>query len=441
MSGIGLSPIDPPEEQMRAPLTSTILITLLITLVTGCDTDSSQASTTQNCNYAYDCTGGKICKDGTCQFECVTPSDCEEPLLYNCQNNKCVKKGGDLDVKQTDTTKDVIGTSCMSDSQCLPQAVCLAGICGRECDKDLDCGDPDLICQQYRCVDKDVVDVKPDTSKIPCTKNYDCVKYDMACIDGWCDRECEQDIDCGDPDKYCYAYKCFDKNPDDTVNPPDVKETTTLDIIEVKETIIPDIVDVKETQDTGCTSSVPGCVTKPGQYGEGCKCACECETEMCVNNKSKGYATCTQGCAGDFDCPDIDTCITLMDQSKICYFNDSGYDCNTGCTTGLSVTNLQGMCKCTVKCANATKCPDSYGCGKVNMNGVPTKMCVYVSGQSCNPMNTASSPCFGMCYPLDDAATQGICTIACDSTSDCPSGMYCFSENIGGQIIKTCQYY
>ena len=320
---------------------------------------------------------------------------------------------------------------CMKPADCDPGETCLGGVCGRQCLWPEDCGDPNaFVCRDYQCLpasvgfgdDADVVaeagevasvdgalhDPGPD-APTACTKDLDCKALDLVCLDGRCDKECDEDVDCGDPARTCYAHRCFAK----TAEPqPEVVEPAA-DAVE------------------------------PQPYGSLCGAGSECEGGWCVWNMVLNQKTCTQLCGGDGDsasCPDKDVCVgPVKDQDNVdrwvCVANDAGSSNCNACMSGVSLTNPKGNCVCTVKCPDVSKCPTNMGCAPVNLGGVATPVCVPV-GQACDPADVNDSPCYGVCLPKN--AQTYFCTTLCDGGGDCAVGQACHGETVDGVLVQWC---
>jgi len=298
---------------------------------------------------------------------------------------------------------------CQSDQECLPTGICLSGTCGQECTSNAQCLNG-FVCQTYRCIfepggpGEDTTNPPEDTlqdteAPVPCQSHVECDPYDMACIDGFCGKECTQDWHCEDPELECQFYQCLPKDGpgEDTVDPP---------------------------EDTG------DCPPKDGAYGELCGCKDQCATQLCVQNFLTGQNICTQYCTGDVNCPGTDICVMVEQGTDICYANDAGVtppSCNpdqAGCFKGMVLTNQLGQCVCTVPCIDAAgSCPSGMACHFDG--GSNQKYCVAV-GNACA---TGQNPCYsGSC--LGDGLT-GYCTAICNTFADCPAGWLC--QDVGGQ--------
>ena len=298
-------------------------------------------------------------------------------------------------------------TGCTSDQECLPTGVCLGGTCGQECTSPAQCLNG-YTCQTYRCIPSegpgdDTMDPPEDlledtATQIPCQSHVDCDPVDMACIDGFCGKECTQDWHCEDPLLHCDHYQCLPSvGPgNDTIEPP---------------------------EDTG------DCPPKDGAYGALCGCKEQCATQLCVQNFLTGQNTCTQYCTGDVNCPGTDICVLVEQGTSICYINDAGVtppSCvpeQSGCLKGMVLTNQLGQCTCTVPCIDAAgSCPAGMACH--SDDGAAMKYCVMV-GASCT---AAQNPCYSASC-LGDGQT-GYCTALCNSNLDCPAGWSC--QDVGG---------
>ena len=338
-------------------------------------------------------------------------------LLPACGNDDAAPGGGDVETRY-----------CQSQTDCGDDETCLKGVCGRECLWDEDCGDPNsFVCRHYTCEAASVifpdaageavlVDVtedqdSPDSAPPPCANDLDCKALNLVCLEGRCDKECDEDEDCANPALYCYAQRCF---------PKDAEPVT-------------EVVDVEPDE-----SVAPG-----KAYGSPCEKGSECEGEWCVQNMLLQQKTCTRLCGGDGDsyaCPGLDVCVGPIpddtgQQRWVCVANDAGSQNCNACTTGLTLTNPQGNCICTVKCPDAGKCPVNSGCAPVMVGGIPTPVCV-PAGQPCDPNNINTSPCYGLCLPRDQMTYA--CTILCDTHAACPQGHTCHAEVVEGVVLEWC---
>ena len=323
---------------------------------------------------------------------------------------------------------------CQSPLDCDEDETCLKGVCGRECLWDEDCGDPNhFVCRQYACKPASVlfpdaggetealdIEADQDLGTTSCEKDLDCKDLGLVCIERRCDKDCDEDEDCADPNLYCYAQRCFPKG----VEP-------TTEVVDV---------DVDADPEDSIDSVTPA---KP--YGSPCETGSECEGEWCVQNMLLQQKTCTELCGGDGDsyaCPGIDVCVgPLQDQDGqsrwVCAANDAGSQNCAACSSGLTLTNPQGNCICTVKCPDAGKCPTNSGCAPVMIGGVATPVCVPV-GQVCDPNDVNTSPCYGACLPRRDGSGFGACTIVCDTNAACPQGYTCYAEVVGDVVVEWC---
>jgi hypothetical protein len=297
---------------------------------------------------------------------------------------------------------------CNKDDDCLPIAVCLGGTCGQECTRSDDCpgGGP---CVLYRCEGGEADVLSDATGTIPCDKHIDCDQYDMACINGFCDRECTKTWHCEGADVICEGYMCKSSGQ-----------------------VQPDVVD---PQDGGKTDTLlPGCEPTDGPYGAACSCKQECATGLCVQNSTDTSAMCTQYCQNAAQCPGPDICVKLTEAS-VCALNDSGQptSCDPDqvmCLSGIYLTNKLGDCACTTLCKKVVDCPDGYGCHLVGTD----KVCVS-TGEACGD---AYNPCYGECAG-DPQTGVGFCTNICITSTDCPEGWTC--QPLGGGVSVCASPY
>jgi hypothetical protein len=114
---------------------------------------------------------------------------------------------------------------------------------------------------------------------------------------------------------------------------------------------------------------------------------------------------------------------TVEEAAPLC-FNGSCEDVPAGDTGRVPCTKNMDCVPLGLACISGTSLSNQQG------------KCVPMTG-ACDPQNTTSSPCFGLCYPV--TAYDGFCSSFCTSTGDCPAGYFCYSETIEGQTFKTCQ--
>jgi len=308
---------------------------------------------------------------------------------------------------------DAFAPECTIDEECLPVAVCLAGVCGQECTKNEDC--PGILeCEVYRCVveggAKDVV-TKDTAGLVSCDKHVDCDPYDMACIDGFCDRECTKDWQCEGSGATCVGYMC--------------SGDPILDVGETADTVEP-----KDATDPTDTGLPPNCDPTDGPYGAACHCKQECTSALCIENKILNSAICTQYCQNDAQCPGPDVCVAVGETS-VCILNDSGQETSCDpdlafCYKGIFLTNKVGKCACTTPCNKAAECPEGFGCHAIGAD----KVCVS-TGEVCS---SEYNPCFGECAGNLDVGV-GFCTNLCIVSTDCPNGWTCQAI---GQGLSVC---
>ena len=315
---------------------------------------------------------------------------------------------------ETSTENDMLifDDKCSTDSECLPLGVCIAGKCGKECTKDENCQAGEE-CRLYRCEEPEGIpdvaaqpdrvgptDTSPDVG-VACTKHVECDPYDMACIDGFCDRECTKDWHCEGDNPVCLGYLCKPADgPVDVVvddgNPPG-----------------PDVVEEVDVLPEGCDPN-------DGPYGAACSCKQECASALCIQNKITMAGMCTQYCQNPAQCPGPDICIPF-DAVSICIVNDSGQStsCDPNealCYSGDYLQNKLGQCACTTKCNKAVDCPEGFACHFMGVD----KYCVD-TGQNCS---SDYNPCYGQCAGNPQVGV-GFCTGLCITSADCPSGWTC----------------
>lgn len=329
------------------------------------------------------------CSSGGVNCEGVLLDGVCHPCKGTLENGVCVPYEQDVRT----------GEECSDDEECLPLGVCLDKLCGRQCSRDQDC--PNGACRLYRCVDpgldtldSGLQDVPGSDSRdrIPCEKHIECADYEMACIEGFCDRECIESWHCEDPGLVCEHYRCVDA--------PEVDAVVYEDTLE----------------DTG-----PICPPENRGYGVACECAAQCATGLCVQNTVLGSGSCTQYCPGG-DCPNVDLCVVVdMTGTRVCVANDAGKStsCNPDlalCMSGQYIKNSMNSCVCTVPCQNAAGyCPQGQAC---HFDG-NQRFCVPVG----TPCTANYNGCFGVCVGLE--GEQGTCSAICYSAADCPGGWSC----------------
>jgi len=225
---------------------------------------------------------------------------------------------------------------------------------------------------------------------IPCDKHVDCAPYAMACIDGFCGRDCTEDWHCGEKGS-CVGYTCH-----------------TNDV-------------VTEDDSGSLEDALPeGCEPTPGPYGAACSCKQECASALCVHNKVTNSAMCTQYCQNPAQCPGSDICVQV-EHTFVCILNDSGQSTSCEpdaamCYSGDYLQSKLSKCACTSVCTKAADCPEGFGCHLIGVD----KYCVSTG----EPCSTDYNPCFGQCAG-DPRTGIGFCTAICLTSADCPEAWTC----------------
>jgi hypothetical protein len=167
------------------------------------------------------------------------------------------------------------------------------------------------------------------------------------------------------------------------------------------------------------------------------------------------------GCVDDGDCDaaageTCDTvtrnCVAPPPADTLCLACDVDTDCGgtNQCVRIQRAQNPQNVeTACGIDCSDGSTCPQGFGCEFVtDGDGV-------VVGQQCVPANSvvefptcdayrdtiAAAQCFvqfgaacgfdgqgagdGVCFPPDDTANQGVCTLPCGVDADCPAAFTC----------------
>jgi len=109
----------------------------------------------------------------------------------------------------------------------------------------------------------------------------------------------------------------------------------------------------------------------------------------------------------------------------VCVPNDVGEACRdpSECNFGICLNDpAGGGAVCTLECADALRCGQGMGCGRVlNQQGGESFMCVPVGGRC-----AAAAGCSGgRCMPDRIGAQQGYCTHDCRTSADCDLGAVC----------------
>ncbi len=303
--------------------------------------------------------------------------------------------GATLPLADLPAAADTLGALCTRDQQCWPAAVCLQGVCSRECVTAVECG-PGRQCKDFRCEATqplpDLGPPPPDPGPAPADPGHGLQDPGSAPVDPG-----PASSDPGPPP--------FDPGP---------------------------------SQDSGCGFPIAQGYSAP------CKCPAACATGLCLG-RDGDLGFCTKRCSTAKDCPGKDACFDLgTDEQgapiKLCSFSDSGkeVDCQAGlCNSTLNLPNGMNECVCTVECVDASDCQANAACAFVATPFGNKKLCVPVGGP-CDPSQTAQSPCFNLCYPT--TLTEGFCTATCESTLDCPAASPCVEEVLpDGTRLKTCR--
>jgi len=107
------------------------------------------------CGYNSECPPGQVCGiDGTCRDQCAGDRDCIEP--QTCETGTCAEAeeldGGHLPIAEGNDAQ-VTGQPCSYTSECPAGLACVDGLCNYECFEDIDCLDDELFdCQANLCV-------------------------------------------------------------------------------------------------------------------------------------------------------------------------------------------------------------------------------------------------------------------------------------------------
>jgi hypothetical protein len=344
------------------------------------------------------------------------------------------KPVGDICVEFTQS--EVMGNPCTQHVDCKNLAACIEGTCGKQCEEpnDWQCGTDGKVCYKWQCLNPNDVPTggtsgsdavshsDPGGNGESCSSNMDCGGK-AACIDGSCQKQCDQDSDCGNADEWdCKQFQCFSTKPQDVQTADE--GTPKTDPGKPEDTKTP-------AEDT--TSTNPKCTSKKAPYGATCYCKEDCLSTLCLGDIAAGKGFCTEECFTSNNCQGNDWCYASPDGVKVCVKNDAGAPCAQGCLSSITLTNQQGACVCTVPCDSASQCPGTMACSTVNLGSNPIKVCVPI-GPLCNPQGAV--PCYGTCYP--DLNNNFFCTASCTSLTDCPTGFSCCPETLGGQFYQNC---
>ncbi len=155
-----------------------------------------------SCLLDSDCAGDAVCMLGRCREECATSEDCEFDL-------RCV--AGD-DGRRACLLADEV--SCDSPAECPHPTVCgVDGECRNACSLDTDCVDGQ-VCSYGSCAEPAEL---ADTGELPVPNNFtgegqpcqyssEC-PGDFFCISQYCGPECKGDKDCA-PGETCAGSRC-----------------------------------------------------------------------------------------------------------------------------------------------------------------------------------------------------------------------------------------
>ena len=247
------------------------------------------------------------------------------------------------------------------------------------------------------------------------------------------------------------APACGDDDSDDGTTIADTVEDTVPEVIE---------------QDTA-----PDCVANPDlpecQSEDVCT-ACKKDADCgggdvrCVSN-ARGEQFCSQRCDyfGTALCPNRFYCRQLGSTPKdfFCYPLDGvckrdGLDCapcddNSQCQDELEcIEPLGGLGFCVRTCAGDGTCPyDKMMCGHLDgfegslclpqIGGQVIKKCGAVPLGFCEPCETPGQCATGLCVESDNIGQ--VCSMPCQSTTDCPNGTFCTQGGCLPPLAYQCQ--
>lgn len=161
------------------------------------------------CSAAGSCPGAQVCgADAACRDACSTDGQCLAEQVCSggtCADTQELSSSGQLAAAPERPAK--APAPCAFDSDCPGQLVCLAGICGSECQANADCR-AGQTCRAGLC-----------RTQVPvlagCLRNSDC-GTDQQCIHGQCqttpkepEPECAYDSDCATPGQHCTDGACL----------------------------------------------------------------------------------------------------------------------------------------------------------------------------------------------------------------------------------------
>lgn len=370
------------------------------------------------CRENRECELPLSCIEGVCQIECRIDRDCARGAI--CFENACYAPV----------------TSCTLDQECRPF--------GQECDPVIGA-----------CVPMGAASCHPTLN--PCQGG-------APCVEGRCVLP-TQDARPGQP-----AWDGGAPRPDTGAPPRDAQAGPDLDRGAPTPDMRPPTPDMRPPA-PDMRPPTPDAALPPGDrgYGEPCDCASQCQSGLCVQNPYAGEnarGVCTQQCQPNQGCPGTDRCITAQvppgkqgcpdvdnglmegDQVNVCVFNETGLPCRDAndcviegtCVTPPAQTITLTYGSCASGCDNDGNCPPGFVCGEVATDqggrlrrciaGTPEIIQCPGDANACGVQFCALRPgedvaAVTHCLGNPDVPNQGICSCACSSADDCPTGFMC----------------
>lgn len=359
------------------------LIALVLTAVACSDSESSTP-----CSTTADCGAGSICASGSCVSDslvCNATTACPGGLACcggTCSESACCTTdtdcGGGYCANGSCKTGD--RPACSNDDDCTT-GVCIPelGFCA-ECATGTDCPAGFSCSPQFTC-----------SAVSGCTQSQ-CLAAGQVCApeQGKC-RACVSTDECGS--KVCNNGQCVDCQA--------------------------------SNQCTGgrqCNTATGSCSVNAG--GE-CGSDADCDGYICVQDGTKKLC---KECFANFECPAGTTC----GGDRRCVATDG--DCNQDSDCGAP----QGICvlgNCAASCVS-TGCAGNDLCNPSTGRCVPFSQGAVALGDACD---THQQCLTNVCWPIDTSASTAIrrCGLACSTSTDCPSGFWCYELGDGGTCVKT----
>lgn len=362
------------------------------------------------CAARVDCPTGEVCSAGVCvpadagvADAQVAPEDATTARDVGTTQDLARGDGGrDSDGSPRDARPGPdaagpdAGQACAFDTDCPMPYICgRAGVCVPACLEDRDCA-PGQVCHRGGC----------RAPGAPCLEPQECLPGEICHM-----RRCRPEPECIFADDCAPPLVCVDGACQQRAGAPDGGA---------------------EEVDGGA----PDCPARAGRYGDECECSAQCTTEMCLDIAMVGRtATCTRACDAMTACPHLDLCVPVG-ASQICVPNDAGqpcrgaFDCLFGCLSG-----GDGEARCTAPCADASGCPQGWGCSPMATDAGVQRFCVPAGGLCAGAVDCAG----GRCMPRQAGDMLGYCTLDCGNAWDCPQPWSCCAiPDAQGYLVRVC---